>query len=148
MSEEMKINTPDVREQVKVIQDGNITRSQRVVEDNGAARRGQLAKVTQVIWFIFGALEVLIGLRIILKLVAANPDNAFASMIYNFTAVFLTPFFGLTGAPAANGMVLEIPSIIGMLIYALLAWGLVHLAQLIYDRPSTRTVTTYERDQS
>jgi hypothetical protein len=97
-------------------------------------------KLTQLVWLLFGLLEALIGLRIILKLIAANPGNPFAALVYNLSAVFLWPFFGLTGTPAANGMVLEIPSIIAMIVYGFLAWVIAYTVWLLLYRPRESVV--------
>ena len=45
------------------------------------------------------------------------------------SSLFLVPFFGLTGSPAAGGRVLEVPSLIAMLVYAFLGWGVVRVRQ-------------------
>jgi len=92
-------------------------------------------KATQLVWLVFGILEVLIALRIGLKLIGANPASPFAVFLYGFTGFFLLPFTGLTATPAAGGMVLEISSVIAMFVYALLAWGLERLIWLIFYRP-------------
>lgn len=107
-----------------------------------------LNKLSQLIWLIFGVIEVLIGLRILLKLIGANPYNDFAHFIYNASAVFLAPFFGLVGSPAANGMVLELPSLIAMLVYAFLGWAVVRVIWLAFYRPLTRSASTYDRYRS
>ena len=65
----------------------------------------------------FGILEGLIALRILLKLIAANPNSPFAAMLYRFTDIFLFPFAGLTATPSAGGMVLEISSFIALAVY-------------------------------
>ena len=92
-------------------------------------------KASQLIWLLFGVLEVLIALRIGLKLVGANPDNTMVALIYGITAVFLLPFVGLIGSPAVGGMVLEISSMFAMLIYALIAWVVERTVLLIFYRP-------------
>jgi uncharacterized protein YggT (Ycf19 family) len=92
-------------------------------------------KTTQWIWLVLGIIEVLIGLRVVLKLIAANPESPFAAFIYNVSAIFLFPFAGLVGTPASGGMVLEISSIIAMLVYALLAWGIERIVWVIFYRP-------------
>jgi hypothetical protein len=92
------------------------------------------------------ALEALIGLRVVLKLIAANPSNPFAAMIYAFTDLFLWPFSGLTMAPSYNGMVLEIPAMIAIFVYALVGWLLVRLVWLLFYNPASRTVRTVERE--
>ena len=97
-------------------------------------------KLTQLVWLLFGLLEALIALRVGLKLIGANPANPFASLVYNLSALFLWPFFGLTGTPAVNNMVLEIPSIIAMFVYALVAWVVARIVWLIFYRPRENTV--------
>jgi hypothetical protein len=97
-------------------------------------------KLTQLVWLLFGLLEALIALRVVLKLIGANPANTFAALIYNASALFLWPFFGLTGTPAANGMVLEIPSIIAMIVYALVAWAIARVVWLVLYRPRETVV--------
>jgi uncharacterized membrane protein len=99
-------------------------------------RRYRLAKATQIIWLITGILEALIGIRVLLRLIAANPNAGFAAFIYDLTAVFLAPFLGLTTDPAANGAVLEISSLIAMLVYGLLAWGIVRVLWIVFDPES------------
>jgi hypothetical protein len=98
-------------------------------------RRYNLTRITQIIWLVTGVLESLIAIRVLLRLMAANPAAGFATFIYNMTAVFLTPFFGLTATPSANGSVLELPSLIAMLVYALLAWGIVRVLWIVFEKP-------------
>jgi YggT family protein len=90
----------------------------------------------------------LIGLRVVLKLIDANSQNAFASFVYKLTALFVAPFAGLVGNPAMGGNVLEITSLVAMIVYALIAAVLIRLVWLLFYHPSAKTVTTYERDQS
>jgi len=71
----------------------------------------------------------------VLKLIGANAASPIAVFIYGFTNLFLFPFKGLTATPAAGGMVLEISSMIAMVVYALLAWGLERLIWVIFYRP-------------
>jgi YggT family protein len=97
-------------------------------------------KLTQLIWLLFGVLESLIGLRVVLRLIAANPGNPFAVLVYKMSYVFVWPFMGLTRTPSANGAVLEISSLIAMFVYALVGWVLVQLVWILIDRPRTATV--------
>jgi hypothetical protein len=128
---------------VEVNDPGNRVRK-RVVRDYGAERTLQIDRAVQVVWLALGALEFLLGLRAVLKLIAANPANPFANFIYNITQVFLWPFSGLTVTPAANGMVLEIPTLIAMAVYALLGWLFIRLIWLVFDKPTARSVSSYE----
>lgn len=135
------------RERVKVTRDSAGERHERIVEDVGAERRAILAKAAQFIWLITGILELAIGLRILLKLIAANPANPFARFIYGFTDLFLLPFVGLTAAPSVDGMVLELSSFIAMLVYAVAALGLVKILYLIFSPSRSRSVSVYQREQ-
>ena len=96
-------------------------------------------KLTELIWLFFGGIEALISVRILLKLLGANPGNAFAEFIYAISDVFLWPFQGLTTTPSAGNIVLELPAFVALLVYALLAWGSVKLTWiLLYRPPDTR----------
>jgi hypothetical protein len=141
------VHTKDSDQIVEIVENqrGAVERRQEVVRDLGFERRQTLSQVSQFIWLLFGALEVLIVLRVFLKLIAANPANPFARLIYGITDLFLWPFFGLTITPSMEGMVLEIPSLIALVIYALIGWAMVRLVWLLFDRPSRTSVTTYER---
>lgn len=105
-------------------------------------------KATQLVWLLFGILEALIALRIVLKLIGANAASPIAGFIYEVTSFFLAPFAGLTGTPTAGSMVLELSSVIAMVVYGLIAWALVKIIQVIFYRPRgsvvgvTRTTTT------
>ena len=101
-------------------------------------------KATQLVWLVFGILEALIALRIGLKLIGANPASPIAVFIYGFTSLFLFPFEGLMGAPAAGNMVLEISSVIAMVVYALIAWALERIVWVIFYRPRGPVVAVTE----
>lgn len=101
-----------------------------------AEQRRLLLKLTQFIWLGFGLLEGLIGLRILLKLIAANPDSPFARLVYEMTRPFLAPFVGLTSTPAANGVVLEIHAIVALFVYALVSVLVERLIWIIFSRPA------------
>lgn len=92
-------------------------------------------KATQLVWLLFGILEALIALRIGLMLIGANAASPIVAMIYGFTDLFLFPFTGLIGSPAAGSMVLELSSIFAMLIYALIAWAIERIVWLLFYRP-------------
>ena len=105
-------------------------------------------KATYMIWLLVVMLEGLIALRIGLKLIGANADNPFAALIYGFTNLFLFPFVGLTGTPAAGGMVLEISSVIAMVVYGLAGWAFERLVWVIFYRPREAAVAVTQRTSS
>ncbi len=105
-------------------------------------------KATQLIWLLFGILEAIIALRIGLKLIGANPDSPIVALIYGFTYLFLFPFTGLVGSPAAGNMVLELSSMFAMLIYALIAWAMERTVWLVFYRPRGPVVGTTQTTTS
>ena len=142
----MTLKPPDIKEyeQTKPRHDGGYEHSQKIVEDVGAEHRQDVFRLVQLIWLVFGMLEALIGLRVLLKLLAANPNNPFAQTIYEFSHLFLWPFEGLTVSPSVGGIVLEIPAIIAMFVYALVAWGLARFVWILFARWRARQVVVYE----
>jgi hypothetical protein len=101
-------------------------------------------KATQLIWLLFGILEVLIALRIGLLLVGANPNSPIVALIYGFTYLFIFPFMGVVASPAAGNMVLELSSMFAMLIYGLIAFALERTVWLIFYRPRGPVVAVTE----
>ena len=87
--------------------------------------------VRRVIYYILGLLEVLFAFRLVFKLLGANPGSGFVSFIYTLSQVFLFPFTAIFRSAATQGIetraVLEPSTIIGMVVYALIAWGIVKL---------------------
>ena len=125
-----------------------VVQAQReVVEDPSASGRVMVARITGIIWLLFGVLDAMIVLRIALKLIAVNPASGFASFVYGLTDVFLAPFASLIGSPVVGSGVFEIFSIIALVAYALLAWVIVRLFRLIFTPARTqRSVTTIRRE--
>ena len=138
-------NRIEEREVVHTDPDVQIEQHKKVVEDVGARRRQSVSRVVQAIWLLFGILEAAIGLRVFLKLIAANPNNLFAQLVYSFTDLFLWPFAGLTISPSTRGFVLEIPAVIAMIVYAIAGWVLASLVWIIFARTGSRSVMVYER---
>jgi len=121
------------------------TTSQR---EPGLEQRIVTFKATYVIWLLAGLLEALIGFRIVLKLIGANPANPFAQLVYSFSSIFVLPFQGLTATPAAGGAVLELSSLIAMVVYALLFWAFAKLVWVILYRPRQAAVDVTEKTSS
>lgn len=105
-------------------------------------------KATQFIWLGLVLLEALIAMRIVLKLMGANPDSLFATFIYSFSSIFLFPFEGLLGAPTVGGSVLELSSIIAMLVFIMLAWAVERIVWVIFYRPRGSVVSVTETTTS
>lgn len=109
--------------------------------------KGVLIRITRLIYWIFAALVSLIGLRALLKLVAANPNNAFASFVYDVTETLLRPFLNLTATPSVGGMVLDLPALIGMLVYMLGTWLIVRFVWILFGPERATTNLSEPQEQ-
>lgn len=139
------IGPEDRREKVVLQQEGSFEHQEHIVEDKAFERQLMTVRLTRFISLAFGALESLIGLRVVLKLLAANPSNPFAYFIYQLTDLFLKPFAGLVSNPASGGMVLELTSMIGMLAYGLMGLGFIQLVRLVLFQTRARTIAIYDK---
>ena len=137
------------REEYESVDGRGSVREQRVVKDSSVERVGLARKVGQFIWLMGGLLEAMLGLRFLLKLMAANPGSPFAQFVYDFTDLFLWPFQALTASPSTSqGMVLEIPTLFAMLVYGLATWVAVKLVYLALVPSTSEQVTVYRREES
>jgi uncharacterized protein YggT (Ycf19 family) len=84
--------------------------------------------VSRLISWVFGVIETLLAVRVVLSLLGANKANMFAQFIYGVTEPLARPFFSLFGyEPAYGAMRLEMSTIIAMIVYAVVAAGVVSL---------------------
>jgi hypothetical protein len=91
-------------------------------------------KIIRLIYYFSGVLETLFAFRFVLKLFGANPGSIFASIIYSITDLFLTPFIGIFRNTVSEGIetasIIEPKLIFGMIVYAILAVGIVKLIEI------------------
>ena len=84
-----------------------------------------------IVYFIFGVLDVLLAFRLVLRLLGANPVSSFVNFIYNLSAAFIWPFQGIfhtaVTAGAETTAVFEPATLIAIIVYAIVAWGIVKL---------------------
>ena len=93
---------------------------------------------TQIVWYILGVVETLLALRFILKLLAANPSAGFSNFIYTLSYPFAAPFLNVFSSSRIEASTFEWTTILAMLIYALVAWGIVKIFFM------SKTVSTHE----
>ncbi len=138
----------DRREEMVVTQQPGYAATEQVTRDIAAEGRLRGALVTQIVGAILGLLEILLGLRFVLKLIAANPNSGFAVFIYGITKPFLAPFTALVGTPTSGETILEVTTLIAMAVYALFFWLVIRVVQIAANRPSARTITRSTREQT
>ena len=86
-----------------------------------------LYRGTQIAWYVFGVLEVLLAFRFLLKLFAANPYAGFSAFIYVVSYPFAVPFLSVFRITQVAGTVFEWTTLLAMLVYWIIALGIVKL---------------------
>lgn len=97
--------------------------------------------LTGLIDLFVGLAEIVLGLRVLFRLFAANGNVQFVQWVYNASDTLLSPFRGIFPVGhIAGGHVLDFTALFGMLIYALL--GVVIVAILRALTPSETVAKT------
>jgi uncharacterized protein YggT (Ycf19 family) len=97
-------------------------------------RGSTFGTIERAIVYIFGLIQLVLLLRILLLLVAAREGNAIVSFIYNVSEIFVAPFRGILGIDevAAGQAALDVSAIvalIGWTVIELVIIGLVRIAR-------------------
>lgn len=94
-----------------------------------------LARVSQVVDYIFFVIYGLLAIRLLLALLAARSSAGFVQFIYSVTDPFYAPFRGIVASPKIEGgSTLAVPIIIAIIVYALLHLGINGLLRLLAHR--------------
>lgn len=105
-------------------------------------KKKAIFRTYQIIWYILGIIEVLLGFRMTLKALGANPFSGFASLIYAISDPLALPFQGILGTSFAQGAVFEWSTLVAALVYLLIAVGIVQLMQIL------KPVTPHEVEEN
>ncbi len=93
-----------------------------------AATRKNIFQVRYLVYYVLGLIEAVLILRFFFQLLGANPNSGFVNLIYSVTAVLVAPFATIFPITTSNGAVtasvLEPATIVAIIIYALIAWGI------------------------
>ena len=129
---EREPGTGDMREQKVVTEDASVRPESEVVSTFNPGWRA-----VQLVYLIFGVIDGVLIIRLVLKLLGANPHAAFANWIYNFTDFFLGPFHNLLPAIGNEQSVLELSVVVAILVYALVGWALARFVAIVFDKNVT-----------
>lgn len=81
----------------------------------------------RVIYYVGGALILLLVFRFVLALLGAAEGNGFVDFIYGLSSMFVTPFFGIFGEPTLGASQLETSTLVAIIVYALVIVGVAKL---------------------
>lgn len=107
-----------------------VVQSEREVE-----RARGVARISQIVDYIFFVLYALLGLRFLLALLAARSTAGFVRFIVAVTDPFYRPFRGIVASPSTEGgHTLMLPLVIAIIVYVLLHLGINGLLRIIAHR--------------
>jgi hypothetical protein len=119
-----------------------------VFEDTNQRRANIRYRIARITYSVSGVLEVILLLRLFFRLLGASRDNGFIMFLYGLSHVFVAPFNGIFNDQALGSRsVFEVSTLIAMLVYALLAWGIVVLGRTVFapTLSGRQSITTMRR---
>lgn len=119
--------TQRVVQQTRVVKPAIATGSPQKTYDAKKA----IFRTYQIIWYILGVVEVVLAFRVMLKLLGANSESGFTNFIYTVSSPFALPFAGILGVTGAGVTFLEWSTLVAMAVYAIVAYGIVALLQMV-----------------
>jgi uncharacterized protein YggT (Ycf19 family) len=98
-----------------------------------ASRDEHIDRSVRIVWFIIGVLVTFLLVRVVLALLGANLDNAFAGFIYGITEPFVIGFRGLLQVSQFQAGVsrFELETLVAALVYVLVGWGFASAIRLL-----------------
>lgn len=126
------------------------TGNRTVVETTGVAPTQSMAQVeaptynyraVQIIWFVTSLITTLIAIRFVLKLLGASTQSGFVTFVYSLTDALVAPFRAIFSATSEQTSTVDVASLVAIVVYALVGWGLVSLAKLITAPKGARSVS-------
>jgi hypothetical protein len=99
-------------------------------------------RAAAVVGFIVGAVDILIAARFLGKLLGASSASAFVHFIYQVSSVFVAPFTGIFGDTGSKTNTFETASLVAIVVYAVLGWGVVVLIRIMTAPHGTKPATS------
>lgn len=107
-----------------------------VVETDREVERARvLARVSQIVDYIFFVIYSLLTIRLLLELFAARENAGFVKFIKSATGIFYAPFAGIMASPTTKeGFTLALPIIVAIVAYMILHLAINGLLRLFAHR--------------
>jgi YGGT family len=107
-----------------------------VVDSEREVERARgLARVSQVVDYIFYVIYALLGMRFLLALLAARSSAGFVRFVVAVSNPFYAPFRGIVASPSTDGgHTLLLPIVVAIIAYVLLHLGINALLRMFAHR--------------
>jgi hypothetical protein len=99
-------------------------------------------RAAAIVGFIVGALDIFIAARFLGKLLGASSASAFVHFIYQVSSVFVAPFTGIFGDTGSKTNTFETASLVAIVVYAVVGWGVVVLIRILTAPHGTKPATS------
>ena len=99
-------------------------------------------RAAAVVGFVVGAIDILIAARFLGKLLGASSQSAFVNFIYQVSSVMVAPFTGIFGDTGTKTNTFETASLVAIVVYAVIGWGLVVLIRIITAPHGTKPASS------
>jgi len=98
-------------------------------------------RAVQVIWMATGLVTILIAMRFVLKVLGASTQSGFVSFMYGITDALVAPFRAIFPAASGASSTVDVASLVAIVVYAIIGWGLVSIVKLITAPKGARSVS-------
>jgi predicted ATPase len=99
-------------------------------------------RAVAVVGFVVGLVDVLIAARFLGKLLGASAQSAFVHFIYQLSGVMVAPFTGIFGDTGTKTNTFETASLVAIVVYAVIGWGLVVLIRIVTAPHGTKPASS------
>jgi uncharacterized protein YggT (Ycf19 family) len=99
-------------------------------------------RAAAVVWFVVGVIEVFIAARFLGKLFGASAHSAFVNFIYQVSGPMVAPFTGIFGDTGTRTNTFETASLVALVVYAVIGWGLVVLIRIVTAPKGTKPASS------
>jgi hypothetical protein len=99
-------------------------------------------RAAAIVGFIVGIIDVIIAARFLGKLFGASVQSSFVHGIYSVSAPLVAPFTGIFGDTGSKTNTFETASLVALVVYAVIGWGLVVLIRIVTAPHGTKPASS------
>ncbi|MBI2590793.1 MAG: YggT family protein [Candidatus Blackburnbacteria bacterium] len=97
--------------------------------------------IVSLINLVIGLIELLLAIRLLLRLFAANPATPFVRWTYETSQPLVNPFLGIFPNPVlTGGLVIEFSTLVALVVYAIAGYVLAELIGTLGYGARRRTI--------
>ncbi|CAN5317075.1 hypothetical protein BH10ACI1_BH10ACI1_28360 [soil metagenome] len=106
-----------------------------IAETDREVERGRaMARVSQIVDYVFFLIYGSLAIRLLLELFAARENAGFVKFIKSITGIFYAPFAGIVPSPSKDGFTLALPIIVAIIVYMILHLAINGLLKIFAER--------------